>query len=122
LGLFAQADFICLHAPLTDATRGMVNRQRLSLVKPTAVLVNLARGGLFESLDVVHEALQADKLSGVGMDTFPDEPPDVSHPIFSHPRVLCTPHVMGLSVGATKKIFTMMSEGMVMVLKGLKPG
>jgi phosphoglycerate dehydrogenase-like enzyme len=55
------------------------------------------------------------------MDTFPSEPPDVSHPIFSHPRVLCTPHVMGLSVGATNKIFTMMSEGMAMVLRGLVP-
>jgi phosphoglycerate dehydrogenase-like enzyme len=119
--LFARSDFICLHAPLTDATKGMVNHRRLRLVKPTAIIVNLARGGLFESLDVVHEALQADRLSGVGMDTFPSEPPDISHPIFSHPRVLCTPHVMGLSVGATNKIFTMMSEGMAMVLRGLVP-
>jgi D-3-phosphoglycerate dehydrogenase / 2-oxoglutarate reductase len=119
--LFTQSDFICLHASLTDATRGMVSRRRLSLVKPTAVIVNLARGSLFESLDIVHEALQANRLSGVGMDTFPSEPPDTSHPIFSHPRVLCTPHVLGLSVGATTKIFTMMSEGMAMVLKGLTP-
>jgi len=119
--LFADSDFICLHAPLTDETKGMVNRRRLSLVKPTAVIVNLARGELFESLDVVYEALLADKLSGVGMDTFPKEPPDTSHPIFSHSRVLCTPHVLGLSVGATKRIFTMMSEGMAMVLEGGTP-
>jgi D-3-phosphoglycerate dehydrogenase / 2-oxoglutarate reductase len=119
--LFAESDFICLHAPLTEETQGMVNSRRLNLVKPTAVIVNLARGGLFESLDVVYEALLAGKLSGVGMDTFPSEPPDISHPIFSHPAVLCTPHVLGLSVGATKKIFTMMSEGMAIVLQGGTP-
>ena len=119
--LFSESDFICLHAPLTEDTRGMVNRRRLSLVKPNVVIINLARGGLFESLDVVYEALVADRLSGVGMDTFPEEPPDTSHPIFSHSRVLCTPHVLGLSAAATKKIFTMMSEGMATVLKGGTP-
>jgi D-3-phosphoglycerate dehydrogenase len=119
--LFAESDFICLHAPLTEETKGMVNRRRLSLVKPSAIIVNLARGGLFESLDVVYEALLADKLAGVGMDTFPDEPPNISHPIFSQSGVLCTPHVLGLSVGAHRRIFTMMSEGMAMVLQGGMP-
>lgn len=84
-------------------------------------MVNLGRGALLESLDVVYEALQREKLAAVGMDVFPQEPPDISHPIFSHPKFLCSPHALGLSVAAVRKILVMMSEGMVAVLERRKP-
>jgi phosphoglycerate dehydrogenase-like enzyme len=119
--LLAQAHFVTLLAPLTKETQGMIDRQRLDLIKPGAILVNLARGALFDSLDTLYDALEGKILSAVGMDVFPQEPPDVSHPIFTHPNVLCTPHAMGLSVRATQRIFTMMSEGMASVLDGHTP-
>jgi D-3-phosphoglycerate dehydrogenase / 2-oxoglutarate reductase len=119
--LFSQSDFIVLVAPLTKETTGMVNRCRLDLLKPGAILINVGRGALLESLDVVLEALENGKLAAVGMDVFPTEPPDVSHPIFLHPNMLCTPHAIGLSILATQNIFQMMSEGMAAVLDGRMP-
>jgi len=119
--LLRQSDFISIHAPLNGETRGMINKQRLGQVKRGAVLVNLARGGLLESLDVLHEALKSGHLSAVGLDVYPTEPPDISHPIFAHPNVLCTPHIMGLSARAAQATFAIVSRGMAEVLDGRIP-
>jgi D-3-phosphoglycerate dehydrogenase / 2-oxoglutarate reductase len=119
--LLRQSDIITLHAPLNAETQGMIDRRALSLVKKGAIFVNLARGGLMESLDVVGEALDSGQLSAVGLDVFPVEPPDVSHPIFRHPRVLCTPHALGLSIKGAQAIFEMASKGMAEVLEGRTP-
>jgi len=80
--LLARADFISIHTPLTPETKGLINRQRLKLVKHGAYLINLARGGVVDSLDALYEALKEGVLAGVGLDVFAPEPPDVSHPIF----------------------------------------
>jgi D-3-phosphoglycerate dehydrogenase len=119
--LLSQSDIISLHAPMGPQTQGMINRKSLSLVKKGAIFVNLARGGLMESLDVVLEALNSGQLSAVGLDVFPVEPPDTSHPIFQHPRVVCTPHALGLSVKGAQAIFEMASRGMAEVLEGRTP-
>jgi D-3-phosphoglycerate dehydrogenase len=119
--LLKESDFISLNAPLNQQTRGMINRQRLSQVKRGAVLVNLARGGLLESLDVLDEALESGQLSAVGLDVFPEEPPDLSHPIFQRPNVLCTPHIMGLTAKAAQATFAMVSRGMADVLENRIP-
>jgi D-3-phosphoglycerate dehydrogenase len=119
--LLRQSDIITLHAPLSAQTRGMIDRHCLSLVKKGAIFVNPARGGLMESLDVVYEALESGRLSAVGLDVFPVEPPDLSHPIFRHPRALFTPHAMGLSVKGAQAIFVMASKGMAEVLEGRIP-
>jgi D-3-phosphoglycerate dehydrogenase len=119
--LLENSDFISVHAPLTSETRGMINRERLSRLKPGAIFVNMARGGLVESLDVIHEALESGRLAGAGLDVFPVQPPDTSHPIFRHPRLLCSPHTIGLSQKAAQGIFTLMSQGMADVLEGRAP-
>jgi phosphoglycerate dehydrogenase-like enzyme len=119
--LLSCSDYISLHAPLTKETEGLLDRERLKRVKPGAVIVNLARGGLFESLDLIFESLNSGQISGLGLDVFPQEPPDVSHPLFLHPGVLCAPHALGLSLRAAHNIFAMMTEGMVEVLEGKAP-
>jgi D-3-phosphoglycerate dehydrogenase len=119
--LLKESDFISLHAPLNEQTRGMINRQRLAQVKQGAALLNLARGGLVESLDVLEEALNSGQLSAVGLDVYPDEPPDLSHPFFLCPNVLCTPHVMGLSARAAQATFATVSRGMAEILTGRIP-
>src|SRR5580704_7215844 len=119
--LLKKSDFISFHAPLNRLTLGMINAQRLRQVKPGAILVNLARGGLLESLDVLNESLESGQLSAVGLDVFPDEPPDLSHPIFLRPNVLCTPHVMGLTAKAAQATFAMVSRGMADVLENRQP-
>jgi D-3-phosphoglycerate dehydrogenase / 2-oxoglutarate reductase len=119
--LFSHSDFVVLVAPLTKETKGIVNRNSITSMKPDAILINVGRGALIESLDVLYDALKTGKLGAVGLDVFPEEPPDVSHPIFSHPNVLCTPHILGLSVSSTQNIFRMMSEGMAAILDGRTP-
>jgi phosphoglycerate dehydrogenase-like enzyme len=119
--LLAESDCITFHIPLNNETRGVVSSQMLAQIKRGAILVNLSRGGLLESLDVIYDALDSGRLSAVGMDVYPNEPPDVSHPIFSHPDVLCTPHAMGLSIRATTETYAMVTKGMADVLEGRIP-
>jgi phosphoglycerate dehydrogenase-like enzyme len=116
--LLRNSDVITVHAPLNDGTKGMLDKGRLNSVKKGAILVNLARGGLIESLDVIYEALESGQLQSVGLDVYPVEPPDVTHPIFKHPNALLTPHAMALSIKASEAIFSMASNGMAAILEG----
>ena len=119
--LFDRSDHITLHAPLLAETRGMVTAELLGRAGPGAFLVNLARGGLIESLDAVADALDAGALAGVGLDVFDAEPPDLGHRIFSDPRVLLSPHALGLSDKSRRRIFGDMSQGVRAVLEGRRP-
>ena len=116
--LFRESDAVSLHAPLTAETRGIVDAELLAEAKPGLLLVNLARGGLVSSLDDLLAALEAGRLGGVGLDVFDPEPPDVSHPLFRHPRVLCSPHSLWRTPKALHAIFREMSEGVLAVLRG----
>jgi D-3-phosphoglycerate dehydrogenase / 2-oxoglutarate reductase len=116
--LFSRSDYLSLHAPLTPETRGIVHADLLARAGPGAVLVNTSRGGLVRSLDDLYGALESGALDGVGLDVFEPEPPDVSHPLFSHPRVLVSPHALGMSRLARRRVFEEMSRGMAAVLRG----
>jgi D-3-phosphoglycerate dehydrogenase / 2-oxoglutarate reductase len=119
--LFAGSDVVSLHAPLTDATRGIVDARLLDRARPGLLLVNVARGALVRSLDDLLAALGRGRLGGVGLDVFEPEPPDVSHPLFAHPRVLCTPHALWRTPRALDGIFREMSEGVLAALRGERP-
>jgi phosphoglycerate dehydrogenase-like enzyme len=112
------ADVISLHAPLTAETVHLVNAGLLARVRPGTVLVNCGRGGLLD-LDAVHAALLDGRLSGVGLDVYETEPPPPGgHPIFQHPAVVLTPHVLGLSRRGRRRTFEEMADGMAAVLAG----
>lgn len=113
----AHADAVSLHVPLTPSTRDLITAERLRGARPGLLLVNAGRGGVAR-LDELHAALEEGSLAGLALDVYDDEPPNVSHPIFSHADVLLTPHVLGLSVGSRRAIFAQMTEGMVAVLRG----
>lgn len=119
--LMKRSDFISLHALLNDETRGMINRERIAQMKDGAFLVNLARGGIIENLDVLYEALKSGKLAGVGLDVFDPEPPDVSHPIFKLDNCLTSPHACAMTVQAMYRSFKSMATDMAAVLDGRKP-
>jgi len=119
--LVAQADFICLHCAETPETSGMIDRALLSQVKKGAFLVNLARGGIVESLDVLHEALEDGRLAGVALDVFEPEPPDIDHPIFRSEKCLTAPHAMAGTEGAMANIFCMMADGVAACFRGQRP-
>jgi len=114
-----RSDVITLHAPLTEATRHLVSRRFLGAVKPGALLINCGRGALVDA-DAALDALLAGQLSGVGLDVFEPEPP-AHHPLFDHPDVVLTPHLMGLSRRATAATFTDAARGIADVLAGRRP-
>jgi phosphoglycerate dehydrogenase-like enzyme len=119
--VFAQSDVVSLHAPLTDETRGIVNAATLAAAKPGLILVNTSRGGLVSSLDDLFAALESGVLGGIGLDVFEEEPPDASHPLFSHPRVVVTPHALGMTRRSRERIFREMAEGVAAALRGEQP-
>ena len=119
--LFENADVVSLHAPLTAETRGLVGPGLLGRARPGLILVNTARGALVSSLDDLLAALDSGRLGGVGLDVFDEEPPDPSHPLFAHPRVLATPHALGLTEGAREAVFRATAEGVAAALRGEHP-
>ena len=90
--LLSRSDVVSLHVPLTRETARLIDEQAISRMKPGAILVNTARGGLVDH-EAVHRALVAGRLRGVGLDVFEYEPLNPSHPIFQLPNVIVTPHV-----------------------------
>jgi phosphoglycerate dehydrogenase-like enzyme len=93
--LLRQSDFVSLHLPIVEATRGMFDRTMFAAMKPGALLINTARGGLVNEPDLV-EALKSGQLAGAGLDVFGVEPPAADNPLLTAPNVLLCPHLAGL--------------------------
>lgn len=90
--LLRSADFVSLHAPLSPQTRGLINARTLGLMKPGALLINTARGGLIVEDDLA-AALRSGQLGGAGLDVLVDEPPPPDHPLFALDNVVLSPHI-----------------------------
>ena len=93
--LCRRCDIISLHVPLNDGTRGLISRERLAMMKPTAILINTARGAVTDE-EAVTEAILAGRLGGLGVDVYSKEPFDVTHPftrILDRENVCFTPHM-----------------------------
>ena len=114
-----RAHVITLHLPLTDTTNHLVDDAFLRQVLPGTVLVNCGRGGLLD-LDAAETALADGRLGGLGLDVFDPEPPN-HHPVFDHDNVVLSPHLMGLSTGATRATFAAAAQGVADVLEGRAP-
>lgn len=90
--LLARADYISVHTPLTDETRGMLNADLFSKMKQGAVVLNCARGGIVNEKDL-YEALTSGKLGGAALDVFEKEPTTIEHPLLGLENFICTPHL-----------------------------
>ena len=117
--LRSRAQVVTLHLPLTPQTHHLVDANFLAALPAGAIVVNCGRGGLLD-LDAVALALEHGHLAGVGLDVFDPEPPP-HHPVFERPDVVLSPHLMGLSVGATRATFTATAQGVADVLAGRRP-
>ena len=111
------ADILSLHAPLTDATRHMINAATLSMLKPTSLLINTARGGLVDTIALA-DALNQGRLAGAGLDVFEQEPLPETHPLLKCPNVLLTSHVAWYSEISGKELQRMAAEEAVRALRG----
>ena len=90
--VLSQSDFISLHCPLTDATRHMINTDTIGLMKPSAFLINTARGALIDEKALI-EALRENRIAGAGLDVQEQEPPAEDNPLYTMENVILTPHM-----------------------------
>lgn len=113
--LVSQSDVVTLHVPLTEETHRLIDSKMLNSFRPNSILINCGRGPLID-LDAAHQALITGKLGGLGLDVFDEEPPEY-HPIFDHENVVLTPHVMGLSVNATRNTYSQAAHAVREILE-----
>jgi D-3-phosphoglycerate dehydrogenase len=118
--LLPEADFVTIHAPLTDETRHVIGRAELAMMKPTAYLINCARGGLVDP-DALYEALREHRIAGAGIDVFEPEPPPSANPLFGLDNVIVTPHLAGLSHETNRRLSMSAAEQVLQVLAGDRP-
>ena len=118
--VIATSDFLSLHLHLNNETRHTIDSRRLGLMKPTAFLINVARGALVDE-DALIEVLTEGKIAGAGLDVFGQEPPDLDSAIFSLPNVIATPHISGGTDGTSRKRAGAAAENVDRIAAGLEP-
>jgi D-3-phosphoglycerate dehydrogenase len=110
--IFRRSDAITLHVPLTDQTRNMVAAAQMAQMKPGALLINCARGGLVDE-KALAGALKSKRLGGAALDVFESEPPAADHPLFSCENFIATPHLGGSTEDAQQNVAVIVCEAMV---------
>jgi D-3-phosphoglycerate dehydrogenase len=118
--LLERANYISLHVPLTDATRGLIDAERLARVQSGACLVNCARGELVDQPALL-AALDAGQLSAAAIDVYPEEPVSPDNPLPRHPRVIATPHLGASTVEAQASVAVQVVREVLAVLAGQPP-
>lgn len=115
--LFRQSDVVSLHCPLTEETRGLVNRERLGLMKPGAFLINTSRGALVVEADLA-AALNSGTIAGAGLDVLSTEPPSPDNPLLSARNCCITPHIAWATLDARRRLMQTARENVRAFLDG----
>lgn len=118
--LARESDYLTCHVPLTPATRHIINREVLRLMKPDAFVFNTSRGPVFD-LDAVAQALQEGVIRGAGIDVFPEEPPDFAHPIFTLENAVLAPHLGGRGEDAIRNTLRHATRCVLDFFRGARP-
>jgi D-3-phosphoglycerate dehydrogenase len=121
--LLKEADFLTLHTPLIASTKGMIGKAELETMKPTARILNVARGGMIDE-DALVEALDAGTIAGAGIDVFTSEPPQPDSSatrLIAHPKVVATPHLGASTREAQENVSIDVCEQVVSILSGELP-
>jgi D-3-phosphoglycerate dehydrogenase len=118
--LLAQSDYVSLHLPWTPATDRLIGYEQLRHMKPTAYLINTARGGLVDPAALA-QALGEGRIAGAALDVQQPEPPDLSQPPYNDPRVIVTPHAAFCSVESLQELRTRATQHVVDCLSGKRP-
>ncbi|MEE3331038.1 MAG: phosphoglycerate dehydrogenase [Myxococcota bacterium] len=118
--LFARSDAISVHVPRTKDTTGLLGRAAFAKCKPGLLVVNAARGGIVDE-EALLEALESGQVAGAALDVFVEEPPDATHPLVTHPQVICTPHLgasteqaqVNVSIAVAEQVRDYLLDGIV---------
>jgi glycerate dehydrogenase len=114
---FSEGDIVSLHSPLTDETRQMVNADLLSTMKPSAMLINTARGALINEKDLA-DALNNDRIAGAALDVLSTEPPAGDNPMFDAKNCIITPHIAWATIEARQRLLDESIENIKAFLNG----
>jgi D-3-phosphoglycerate dehydrogenase len=114
--LFAQADFITIHTPLTDQTRSLIDAEAIAAMKPGVSLVCAARGGIIDE-GALLDGLTSGKVASVGLDVFTTEPPGLTD-LVAHPNVTATPHIGAQTQEARERLGVDIAEEILAALRG----
>ena len=115
--MLSESDMVSIHLPVLDSTKGMVNKDWFSKMKPSAILINTARAAVIDQKDFV-EALQNGTIAGAAIDVYWQEPVPANHPLLKMRNVVCTPHMAGLTTDVDNWSGEMMSQEVLAYLKG----
>jgi (S)-sulfolactate dehydrogenase len=107
--VIAMSDVVSLHVPLVDSTRGLFNAERIAAMKPGAVLINTARGGIIDELALA-AALRAGQLGGAAIDVFGAEPLPASPHFEGCPNLVLTPHIAGVSAESNERVSFLIAD------------
>jgi len=118
--LLVESDFVSLHVPLTEQTRGMIGREQLQRMRRGAVLINTARGPVVQT-DALLEALEQGWIWAAGLDVTDPEPLPAEHPLLRHPRVVVTPHIASASFTTRNRMAELAARNLLAVLRGETP-
>ena len=115
--LLRESDIISTHCPLTDETRGLINKEAIAKMKDGVVLINVGRGPVFNTADVV-DGLNSGKIYACGVDVFDPEPCGKTHPLATHPRCFASPHVAWSPLETRQRIVNMSADNLRNLLNG----
>jgi D-3-phosphoglycerate dehydrogenase len=118
--LLSDSDFVTIHCPLNRETRGMVGEKDLASMKPSAYLINAARGGIVDE-NALCRALQQKIIAGAVLDVITEEPPEKDHPLFMLDNVLWTPHLGAVTLEASERGEWGAAEEVIRVLERKRP-
>ncbi len=117
--IFKECDYVSLHCPNTPVTKNMVNKERLAMMKPTAFLINTARGGCVDE-DALYEACKNGVIAGAGLDAIKKEPVDPANPLLTLDNVIIYPHIGGNTSEAAHRASYFAAMGVQEVYEGKK--
>jgi glyoxylate reductase len=118
--LLREADFVTIHVPLLPETRGMIGAAQFALMKPTAYLINAARGPIVDERALI-EALRERRIAGAGLDVFEKEPVDPENPLLRMENVVALPHVGSATVATRRAMVELAANNVLAVLQGRPP-
>jgi phosphoglycerate dehydrogenase-like enzyme len=118
--LIAESDYVSVHVPLTSATRHLIDARRLGLMKPTAFIVNVARGAIIDE-SALAAALRNRTIAGAGIDVFSQEPLTLDNPLLGLDNIIATPHTAGVTRGTSQRRSQACVDNAVRILNGQPP-
>lgn len=118
--LLVNSDFVTLHVPLTEKTRNMLGKKEISLMKPSAYLINTARGEILDE-DALYSALRGKKIAGAAIDVYKEEPPSADSRLLKLNNLITTPHVAAYTYEALREMGRVTAQNVLKVLRGESP-